>query len=166
MQVQLKDAKAAEERQAFIQDNKGVQGYDAEAGKKLASVACNKPTGYKGAGGYCSEGVDDSLKQVYGTCTGVGSAYQAADILASDEGIGAYFEEVEGVSREDLKSLPEGYIVVWHHNRESGGNGVSEAGKVHGHISICLGDGRESSDYIWPQTYKRDASYRVFCPTA
>lgn len=135
--------------------------YSETAGKKLASAAHN----VRGTVGYCLGGVADSLEAVYGAgcIPNINSAYQAADILASNKGIGAHFTEVQ-VKREDLPKLPAGAIVVWNNNANGGGSNVSAAGKVHGHISIALGNGQESSDHIANQIVNRDATFRVFYP--
>ncbi len=135
--------------------------YNEAAGKKLAAAAHN----VRGTVGYCLGGVADSLESVYGygSMPDIMSAYQAADILAADTGIGAHFKEVQ-VKREDLPNLPAGAIVVWDNNANGGGSNVSPAGKVHGHISIALGNGQESSDHIANQIVNRDATFRVFYP--
>ncbi len=135
--------------------------YNEAAGKKLAAAAHN----VRGTVGYCLGGVADSLEAVYGygAMPDIMSAYQAADILASDTGIGAHFKEVQ-VKREDLPKLPAGAVVVWDNNANGGGSNVSAAGKVHGHISIALGNGQESSDHIAAQIVNRDATFRVFFP--
>ena len=98
--------------------------------------------------GYCYRGVKHHLRQIGVNLTG-GSAYQAADQLAQT----GRFREVQ-VSREQLRSLPAGAVVVW--NR---GNG-----RRHGHISIAMGDGREASDRIRRQITNYPNSYRVFLP--
>ena len=98
--------------------------------------------------GYCYRGVKHHLRQIGVNLTG-GSAYQAADQLAQS----GRFREVQ-VSREQLRSLPAGAVVVW--NR---GNG-----RRHGHISIAMGDGREASDRIRRQITNYPNSYRVFLP--
>jgi hypothetical protein len=55
----------------------------------------------------------------------------------------------------DLTSLPAGALVVW-------GKGTSKSG----HISIALGDGRESSDFVGRQMTRHygGAGARVFLP--
>ena len=98
--------------------------------------------------GYCYRGVKHHLRQIGVNLTGA-SAYQAADQLAQT----GRFREVQ-VSREQLRSLPAGAVVVW--NR---GNG-----RRHGHISIAMGDGREASDRIRRQITNYPNSYRVFIP--
>lgn len=98
--------------------------------------------------GYCYRGVKHHLRQIGVNLTG-GSAYQAADQLANSD----RFREVQ-VSREQLRSLPAGAVVVW--NR---GNG-----RRHGHISIAMGDGREASDRIRRQITNYPNSFRVFIP--
>ena len=79
-----------------------------------------------------------------------GSAYMAADQLAQNEN----FEEVTGLTEEDLVNLPAGCVVVWDQ-----GNG-----HPHGHILVSLGDGREASDVIRPMTQGYGTTFRVFQP--
>ena len=152
---------ALTECQNYDKQNKYLNQYNKNAGETLADAA------HKTAGttGYCLRGVNNTLERVYGMKINAGSAYKAADILASNQGIGAHFKEVQ-VSRKDLKKLPAGAVVVWNNNAEGGGSNVSRAGRVHGHISIALGDGRESSDHIQSQIVNRDASFRVFYPVS
>lgn len=167
LKTELAKAKQKEETDKVISDNTFGE-YNAEAGEKLAEAA-KTPIG--GSGGWCLKGVNDSLRDVYGGngLSGLGSAYMAADALRGKtpgyEDIASHFKEVD-VSREDLASLPAGAIVVWDNNQNGGGSNVSDLGKIHGHISISLGDGRESSDKIWNQTVNRDASYTVFYPVS
>ncbi|MBR2068390.1 MAG: hypothetical protein IJ877_01380, partial [Candidatus Gastranaerophilales bacterium] len=138
--------------------------YNAQAGERLANQAHT----VAGTVGYCMGGVCDTLQRTYGcSMYGLGSAYMAADALRGNtpgyEEIASHFTEVE-VPRDELASLPAGYIVVWDNNQNGGGSNVSSAGRVHGHISISLGDGRESSDHIQNQITNRDANYTVFAP--
>ena len=118
-------------------------------GRRLAQSIMNSPVPPNCRPGYCYRGVKHHLRQVGVNLTG-GSAYQAADQLAQRPD---RFREVS-VSRDQLRQLPPGAVVVW--NRSSG--------KPHGHISIATGDGREASDKIRNQITNRAASYRVFIP--
>lgn len=81
----------------------------------------------------------------------------AADQLANDR----RFREVR-VSRDQLRSLPAGAVVVW--DRDSANRSPSGAGKIHGHISIATGDGREAADRIRPQMTNYGPRFRVFIP--
>ncbi len=139
--------------------------YNAQAGQRLAQNALST----RGTTGHCLAGVDDTLQKTYGiSLAGLGSAYLAAEALRGNtpgyEEIASHFMEVKDYPREDLASLPAGAIVVWNNNADGGGSNVTAAGKIHGHISIALGDGRESSDHIQSQTVNRDATYTVFLP--
>ena len=138
--------------------------YNAEAGQKLKEAALTT----RGTTGLCLAGVHESLMEAYGLNFGLpfGSAYMATEYLRGNvegyEEIAQHFKEVE-VSEEDLNSLPAGAIVVW----DKGGNSsVSAAGKKHGHISISLGDGRESSDHIQNQITGRGVKFHVFIPVS
>ena len=118
-------------------------------GRRLAQSIMNRPVPPNCRPGYCYRGVKHHLRQVGVNLQG-GSAYQAADQLAQRPD---RFREVS-VSRDQLRQLPPGAVVVW--NRS--------AGKPHGHISFAPGDGREASDKIRNQITNRPASYRVFIP--
>ena len=131
--------------------------YNAEAGQALANSALNVPGTY----GRCLGGVNNSLcnTEYFGDGMWFESAYMAIDALQGNvsgyENLASKFEEVtDSVSREELASLPAGAIVVWEQDPQN----------VHGHISISLGDGRESSDHIIAQEVNRDAQYHVFIP--
>ena len=91
--------------------------------------------------GLSSEGID---------LTG-GHAYMAADQLANSP----RFDEVQ-VSRDQLPDLPAGAVVVWNRN--------TRANHPSGHISVSLGDGREVSDRVRPQTTAYRSTFRVFLP--
>lgn len=78
-------------------------------------------------------------------------AYLAANQLARNP----QFQEVR-VSRDQLPDLPAGAVVVWNRNRA--------ANHPNGHISVSLGDGREVSDRIRPQTTAYRSQFRVFLP--
>lgn len=100
--------------------------------------------------GRCYRGVKNALRQVGVNLQG-GSAYQAADQLANNP----RFREVR-MGRAELRNLPPGAVVVWNRNLA--------AGKPHGHISIALGGGRESSDHVQRQITGYPSSFRVFLP--
>ncbi len=84
--------------------------------------------------------------EIYGN-----SAYMAADQLASHSS----FAEVKK-TKEQLKTLPKGAIVVWGKTNES----------PHGHISISLGNGKEASDKVRDQivNLRGHENFRVFMP--
>jgi len=118
-------------------------------GNRLASDAYQiARSGVAGSGGNCKRGVRMALERQGVSLHGL-SAYQGADQLARNP----RFREVQ-VSREQLRQLPPGAVVVWNK-----GNG-----RPHGHISISLGNGREASDVIRNQITGYGTSYRVFLP--
>ena len=127
--------------------------YNKEMGEMLAENALD----VAGTTGWCLRGVNNSLEDTYGQRLSFNAAYQAIPALqgkvAGYEDLAAQFQEVE-VSRDELSSLPAGAIVVWDRSE----------GHEYGHISIALGDGRESSDHITTQMTNRDAKYHVFIP--
>lgn len=112
----------------------------AAAGEKSAN-RINTP-------GKCLRGVQDALDAVGLKMQRKPSAYMLADDLASD----SRFQEVSNPG--DLRNLPAGAIVVW--DRKSG--------NPHGHISIALGDGRESASVVRKQITNYGSKYRVFIP--
>ncbi len=152
-QQKVEDSSFLQELQNSSNYNANIQstleGYNSQAGQKIAQSALT----VRGTTGWCLAGVNDSLERVYGTGLYYHSAYQSIPELQSGQGMGAHFKEVS-VSRDELPSLPPGSIVVWEPSE----------GHQHGHISIALGDGRESSDYIGKQMTSRDANYHVFIP--
>lgn len=120
-------------------------------GQQLAQCAAR--TGMSmGTVGRCYAGAKQSIARGTGVQLEGGSAYMAAPQLARS----GRFTEVS-VSQSQLNRLPAGAVVVW------GQTGASP----HGHISVALGDGRESSDHVQRQiTSLRGASnYRVFVPS-
>jgi hypothetical protein len=129
----------------------GPEGYDAALGQALARASAAISGGKAKAGGRCYARVADAVDAVVGRFLSGGHAYMAASQLAARKNL---FTEV---SASDLSSLPAGAIVVW-------GKGTSDSG----HISIALGDGRESSDFVGPQMTRHygGAGARVFLPKA
>ena len=128
--------------------------YNPKMSNALANIAyqhaSNKDTRHK-----CLQGVRESLTQK-GLVNGSmgGSAYQSADVLAKNKN----FKEV-AVSRNDLRNLPAGCVVVWDKNYIG-----TKSSDVHGHIAITTGDGGEASDHVSNRLYMLNASHRVFLP--
>ncbi len=135
---------------ATSSDFGSIPGWGAAMAKDAEKHAVSGP------GGWCFKYVCEALARA-GVKGGVGgaSAYMAADQLAKNP----KFREVK-VAPADLPKLPAGAIVVWDRN----GSGASSAGRIHGHISISLGDGREVSDVIRKQTTNMGSNVRVFLP--
>lgn len=134
--------------------------YNAEAGQRLAQNALN----VDGTTGLCLGGVSKTLTATYGEgLPGLGSAYKAAEALRGNtpgyEGIASHFVEKTDYTVDDLPNLPAGAIIVWENN---GPGGLSQE---HGHISISLGDGRESSDHIQKQI-QCPRNFTVFLPVS
>lgn len=118
-------------------------------GNRLAADAQQiAASGVAGRGGNCKRGVRMALNRQGVQLDGL-SAYQGADQLARNP----RFREVR-VSRDGLRSLPPGAVVVWDR----------KAGHPHGHISIALGNGREASDVIRNQITGYGSAFRVFLP--
>lgn len=128
-------------------------------------------------GYYCYRGVKDVLSRVNPPIKlDGGSAYQAADQLRTR--YADRFNEVKltvppnAATRDYLKKLPPGAVVVWGHSNNpakyqqglKAGNGYA-----HGHISVALGNGYEFSDRDRPQITgpgdpERYGSLSVFIP--
>lgn len=98
------------------------------------------------------------------------SAYMAADVLASQHR--DKFTELVPATREALRNLPAGAIVVWDRNPDPAkraanpGNGFS-----HGHIEITDGQGGAYSDGAqrWGVTMNNNGRYgqpRIFLPNS
>lgn len=164
--IELSKREDAEKANAIKKDLKldPMAEYNVEAGEKLKDAALTT----RGTTGLCLAGVHESLMEAYGLNMKLpfGSAYMATEYFRGNvegyEEVAQHFKEVE-VAEEDLNSLPAGAIVVW----DKGGNSsVSAAGKEHGHISISLGDGRESSDHIQNQITGRGVKFYVFIPVS
>lgn len=102
-----------------------------------SSLAKDAEKNANGPGGLCFKWVRQALERAGVKGVGGASAYMAADQLAKNP----KFREIS-VKPSDLAKLPAGAVVVW----DRGGSGASSAGRIHGHISISLGDGREVSD--------------------
>jgi hypothetical protein len=131
----------------------------------------------RNGGYYCYRGVKDVLSRVNPpiTLTG-GSAYQAADQLRAK--YSDRFQEVKltvppnQATRDYLKSLPAGAIVVWGHSNNPAKYEAGKAkgnGYAHGHISVAMGNGYEFSDRDRPQITapgdpERYGSLTVFLP--
>lgn len=161
-----------------LMGNRDCPAYSSLSGELLGKKARN----VIGTTGYCLRGVKKSLQAAYGTTLdGLGEAWQAADALRGNpvnvggkmvtfKSLANKFTEVQ-VSRDQLKGLPTGSIIVWNRNVDDNGNlvyggkGVSVNGRKYGHIEISLGNGYGSSDHIETIKPYRDAEYTVFLPT-
>lgn len=128
--------------------------YNPKLGNNLANIA------YKNASTMntrhkCLKGAREILNQADLVDGKMGaSAYQAAAVLERNKN----FKEVS-VSREDLRNLPAGCVLVWDRNYVG-----SKTSDIHGHIAITLGDGKEASDHVSDKTYLLNSRHRVFVP--
>ena len=122
-------------------------GYNSIKGNRIADEAYWEASS-RGTYGWCYNAVADAVERVTGRFLWGSHAYQAADQFASS----SHFYEVWN---QDLRTLPQGAIVVW-------GKGTSRSG----HISVSLGNGLEASDHIAQQmTYHYGgAPARIFYP--
>lgn len=126
------------------------QSYNPEISEKLAKVAY-KNASERNTVGWCMRGARTSMEKANLSNGEIraASACQSEAILRNHKN----FKQVD-ISREDLKNLPAGCVVVW---------GASQ-GHQHGHIAITLGDGREASDHVQKLITNRPAKYSVFVP--
>ena len=141
--------------------------YNEEVGQDIADAA-NSVAKAMNSTGMCWAGVHNSLMKAFGLNFsipgGYGSAYQALELFRGEvdeyKEVAKHFKEVDP-SEVDLSNLKPGTVVIW----DKGGNSsVSAAGKEHGHISISLGPGTESSDHTQQQITDRGVDYWVFIP--
>ena len=128
-----------------------LEGYDAALGQALARASAAISGGNPRPGGRCYGRVADAVDAIVGRFLSGEHAYQAAAQLSARKTL---FTET---SASDLSSLPAGAIVVW-------GKGTSASG----HISIALGNGQESSDFVGKQMTRHygGAGARTFLPKA
>lgn len=116
-------------------------------GKKLAAQA-EKTARSINTPGLCLKGVNDTMQAMGLPVQREASAYMALDNFRNNK----HFQEVN-VSRDQLKSLPAGAVVIWDRG----------SGLPHGHISVALGDGREASSTIRNQLSLK-TNFHVFLP--
>lgn len=122
-----------------------VEGTDF--GKKLAAQA-EKTARSINTPGLCLKGVNDTMQAMGLPVQREASAYMALDNFRNNP----RFREVT-VSKNQLKSLPAGAVVIW----DKG------SGLPHGHISVALGDGREASSTVRNQL-SLSTNFHVFLP--
>lgn len=126
-------------------DLKNVQGSDF--GKKLANQA-EKTANQINTPGLCLKGVNDAMQAMGLPVHREAAAWMAVDDFQKNP----KFKEVK-VSKEQLKALPAGAVVIW----DKG------SGLPYGHISVALGDGREASSKVRNQLLL-NTNFHVFLP--
>ena len=127
---------------------KGVV-YNKDLGHNLASYIIAHTTNTTGR---CAHYVNNALEE-YNIDPKRGDAYTRADVLAADKN----FTEVQVNSKEDLKSLPGGAVVVYD-------RGACNYSDDFGHVFIATGNGGAASDHLQNQIKFGDG-IRVFIPT-
>lgn len=130
--------------------------YNSELAKRLASIAAHNAKEANTIG-WCAKIATNSLCDagVANTQIKCASAYQVAGKLNNNKN----FKQVS-VSKEDLKNLPAGCVIVWQPYNDSKGNYHE-----HGHIAVTLGNGKEASDHV-QNIANINSLYSVFVPTA
>lgn len=126
--------------------------YNESLANSLANIA-EKNARRKNTTGLCFQGVRETFEAAglsKGEIRG-NSAYMAADMLANHNN----FKEIQGVAKNQLRSLPAGCVIVWDRSFTH----------RHGHIAVTLGDGREASDKIRNNVALLNSNFRVFVPT-
>lgn len=125
--------------------------YNPELGNAFANIA-NRNARSTGTIGWCLRGVRRALEKAelhLGGSMGA-SAYQSLNSLSNNRN----FKQVQ-VSRNELKSLPAGCIIIWDRNSRN----------RHGHIAVTLGNGKEASDHVQNLITTINAGFTVFAPT-
>lgn len=120
-----------------------------EFGKKFAAQA-EKTARRINTPGLCLKGVNDTMQAMGLPVKREAAAYMALDDFRNNK----RFQEVK-VSKEQLKSLPAGAVVIW----DKG------SGLPYGHISVSLGKGREASSTVRDQLLL-NTKFHVFIPKA
>lgn len=140
-------------------------GYNETAGNNLGDAALEVGTQMEAAGSKhnCLGGVKRSFIAATGESPfgapeqGISVASKCMSVMENSDD----FKEITGLEVGDLQYLPAGTVIVWTSSSSSG-----SAADKYGHISISLGDGRESSDNVRAQ-YRSVGSNgrpRVFIP--
>lgn len=146
-------------------------GYNAETGRAFANSAENVEARLNAKGistqHNCLGGVKDTFIDVTGSSPfgnpgqGITVASQCLDTMRNNEN----YREITGISADELQYLPAGAVVVW-----SSSTGVSNPSPAdaYGHISISMGDGRESSSTVRQQyrSVGHNGKPTVFIPIA
>lgn len=122
-----------------------VQGTDF--GKRFAAEA-ERTARRINTPGLCLKGVNDTMESMGMPVQREASAYMALDNFRANQ----RFQEVK-VSKDQLRSLPAGAVVIWDRG----------PGLPHGHISVSLGNGREASSTVREQL-KLNTNFFVFLP--
>ena len=124
-----------------------LDGYDANAGQRLANIALNNSVGWTG---YCARSVKNAISQANLGSYQSGHAYQMTSILRKNKN----FKEIP-VDTVNVKDLPAGCVLVYDRGKE----GYS---KNYGHTEITTGDGRAVSDGITKNLRKKPSA--IFMP--
>jgi hypothetical protein len=133
-------------RRRFLPSLQEIRGALSRTGERLAAVA-QRVAGRMGTSGWCAKGVRMAMQEAGIPYQSVGSAYQAANLLASNP----RFREVR-MTPEQIRNLPPGAVIV----------SAPSPGHQHGHIAVSLGGGREASDHITSVRIRPEQ--RVFIP--
>lgn len=127
--------------------------YSAEKGQKLAEYMRAHAKGFTG---YCSRHVSNGIAGVGLGTERAPSAHMMDSLLAKNSN----FKEITVSSKEELKNLPAGCIIVY----EAGAAGYN---RKHGHIEVSLGNGTNASDGITRNPrYAPQGQMHVFVPVA
>lgn len=123
-----------------LSDRLQVAGYDKENATKLAQASLTQAANRTKSTGWCARYVNNAIESaglVEKDSTRTESAYQLANVYRNSSA----FKEVK-VSKNELKDLPAGCIIVWQR-----GNGFGNAFANHGHVVITQGNNKATSDY-------------------
>lgn len=120
--------------------NFGDVKYSSAKGQKLAQYMASHAHGFTG---HCARAVRLGLQGTGLGTEGAQSAWMMADKLRNNKN----YKEIKVSSKEELKSLPAGCIVVYGAGARDVDTGKSYNAK-HGHIEVTLGNGTAASDGI------------------
>ncbi|MBR1753933.1 hypothetical protein IJ732_03775 [bacterium] len=115
--------------------------YNQELSEKLAKQSLKESAGRTKSTGWCAKAVNDALEKAGladKNSTRCASAYMLERVFDNNSS----FKRVN-VSRDELKNLPAGCIVVWQN-----GYGFGTDFAKHGHVVITQGNGKATSDYV------------------
>lgn len=139
-----------------LNDKLLAAGYDKETSENLAKQSVAQAAGRTSSTGWCAKYVNNAIEAaglVEKNSTRRESAYQLVEAYKNS---GA-FTQVK-VSKDELKDLPAGCIIVWQPGKGFG-NGFAN----HGHVVITQGNNKATSDYT-QEIKDYGTEFTVFVP--
>ena len=132
-----------EKQQAILKRIEAV--YDKDAAENLAKLSLKQASDSDGnvrtsSTGWCAKYANNAIDES-GLVTKGSTRRESAYMLTGAFGSNDAFAKIQ-VSKDELKDLPAGCIVVW-----QAGKGSGKAFEEHGHVFITQGNGKATSDY-------------------